>query len=131
MDNPSIHLNSWDIARSPQGDYSWIMSKGISITGENFESEVLNSQIPVLIDFWADWCGPCRMIAPIIDQLAAEYESRIKVGKINVDQETALSNRHGIVSIPTLVVYKDGSLILQKVGPSSKQDIEGLFKDLV
>jgi thioredoxin 1 len=106
------------------------MSKGISITSENFESEVLNSQIPVLIDFWADWCGPCRMIAPVIEQLAAEYEGRIKVCKINVDQETALSNRHGIVSIPTLVVYKDGSPIQQKIGPTSKQDIEGLFKHL-
>jgi thioredoxin 1 len=71
------------------------------------------------------------MIGPIIDQLAAEYEGRIKIGKINVDQETALSDRHGIVSIPTLVVYKDGSPVQQKVGASSKQDIEGLFKNLL
>jgi thioredoxin 1 len=103
----------------------------MTITNENFESEVLKSPIPVLIDFWADWCGPCRMIGPIIDRLAAEYEGRIKVGKIDVDKETALSDRHGIVSIPTLVVYKDGSPVQQKVGAASKQDIEGLFKSLV
>jgi thioredoxin 1 len=107
------------------------MSKGITITGENFDSEVVNSPVPVLIDFWAEWCGPCRMIAPIIDQLAAEYDGRIKIGKVNVDQETALSDRHGIVSIPTLMVYKEGSPIRQKVGAASKQDIEGLFKELV
>jgi thioredoxin 1 len=103
----------------------------MTINGENFESEVLNSPIPVLIDFWAEWCGPCRMIGPLVDQLAAEYEGRIKIGKINVDEETALSDRHGIVSIPTLIVYKDGSPVQQKVGASSKQDIEGLFKNLL
>jgi thioredoxin 1 len=107
------------------------MSKGMTITNENFESEVVNSPIPVLIDFWAEWCGPCRMIGPVIDQLAAEYEGRVKVGKINVDKEAALSDRHGIVSIPTLIVYKDGSPVQQKVGAASKQDIEGLFKGLV
>jgi thioredoxin 1 len=119
------------LPETPGNSYIWIMSKGIAITNENFESEVLNSPIPVLIDFWAEWCGPCRMIGPIIDQLAAEYEGRIKIGKIDVDKEAALSDRHGIVSIPTLVVYKDGSPVQQKIGASSKQDIEGLFKSLV
>jgi thioredoxin 1 len=71
------------------------------------------------------------MIGPLIDQLAAEYEGRIKIGKVNVDNEAALSDRHGIVSIPTLIVYKDGSPARQKIGASSKQEIEGLFKDLV
>jgi thioredoxin 1 len=106
------------------------MSKGINITNENFESEVLASPIPVLIDFWADWCGPCKAIGPLIDQLAGEYEGRLKVGKVNVDEQGDLAGRHGIVSIPTLVVYKDGGIVQKQVGAGSKQQIESLFKDL-
>jgi thioredoxin 1 len=103
----------------------------MTITGENFESEVLQSPIPVLIDFWAEWCGPCRMIGPMIDELAAEYAGRITVGKVNVDEESGLAERHGIVSIPTLILYKDGSVAGQKVGAVPKHDIAALFKDLV
>jgi len=104
---------------------------GITITGDNFEREVLQSAIPVLIDFWAVWCGPCKMIAPLIDQLADEYEGRIKVGKVNVDEESSLAEQHGIASIPTLVLYKDGDVIGQKAGAASKRDIEAMFKDLI
>ena len=107
------------------------MSSGITITGDNFENEVLQSPIPVLIDFWASWCGPCKMIAPLIDQLAEEYAGRIKVGKVNVDEENALAERHGIASIPTLVVYKDGALVNKKAGAAPKHDIETLFKNLI
>ena len=107
------------------------MSAGITITGDNFEHEVLQSSIPVLIDFWAAWCGPCKMIAPFIDQLAGEYEGRIKIGKVNVDEENALAEGHGIASIPTLVLYKDGAIFEQKNGAGSKREIEALFKDLV
>jgi thioredoxin 1 len=107
------------------------MSNGITISGDNFEAEVLKSSVPVLIDFWAPWCAPCRMIGPLIDQLADEYSGRIKIGKINVDEENDLAGKHGIVSIPTLVLYKDGAVIRQKTGAVPKQDIENLFKDLV
>ena len=107
------------------------MSECITITGANFESEVAQSPVPVLLDFWAAWCGPCRMIGPIVEQLAGEYEGRIKVGKVNVDEETDIASRHGIVSIPTLVVYKDGQIANQAVGAIPKQSIEALFKDLV
>ncbi|MDR2747571.1 MAG: thioredoxin [Treponema sp.] len=107
------------------------MSKGITITSENFETEVAASPIPVLIDFWADWCGPCKMIGPFIDQLAGEYEGRLKVGKVNVDEQGELAGRYGIVSIPTLIVYKGGSPVQQQIGAVPKQQIEALFKDLV
>ena len=107
------------------------MSTHVVVTKANFETEVLKSPVPVLLDFWAAWCGPCRMIGPFIAQLAGEYAGRIKVGKVNVDEEADLAGRHGIVSIPTLVVYKDGKVVNQAVGAVPKHNIEVLFKDLL
>jgi len=106
------------------------VSAGITITGGNFEQEVLQSPIPVLIDFWASWCGPCKMISPFIDQLAGEYEGRIKIGKVNVDEENGLAERHGIASIPALVLYKDGVIVDQRNGAAPKRDIEAMFRNI-
>ena len=107
------------------------MSECIVVTAANFETEVLQAPVPVLLDFWAPWCGPCKMIGPIVEQLAAEYSGRLKVGKINVDEEADLAGRHGIVSIPSLMVYKDGALANQTAGALPKQNIEALFKDFL
>ena len=103
----------------------------MTFTQDNFESEVLQSPVPVLIDFWAPWCGPCKIVGPIIDEIAGEYDGTVKVGKVNVDDEPALAEKHGIVSIPTLVVYKDGQLAGQKSGAAPKNDIVALFKGLI
>ncbi|MDR2630495.1 MAG: thioredoxin [Spirochaetaceae bacterium] len=107
------------------------MSKGIQITGANFEGEVLQSPIPVLVDFWAAWCTPCKMIGPLLDELGENYGERLKIGKVNVDEENALAVQHNIVSIPTLIVYKDGQIARQKVGALPKHELENLVKGLV
>jgi len=103
----------------------------ITISGSNFESEVLQSSVPVLLDFWAPWCGPCRMLGPTIDQIADQYSGKLKVGKINIDEDSALAEQHGIVSIPTLIVYNNGEVAAQKNGAAPKHDIESLFKNLI
>ena len=95
----------------------------IKITKHNFEQEVLNSKEPVLLDFWATWCGPCRMVAPTLDEISDEVKGVAKVGKINVDEETDLASRFRVMSIPTLMVVKDGKVSAQSVGVKPKKDI--------
>ncbi len=95
----------------------------VQITDENFEAEVLNSDIPVLLDYWAEWCGPCKMIAPILDQLAPEYAGKVKIAKINVDDSPNTPPKYGIRSIPTLMVFKNGNVEGTKVGGVSKNDL--------
>ncbi len=94
-----------------------------NFTKENFEEEVLHAKKTVLVDFWAPWCGPCRAVAPIIDQVAEETVERVKVGKVNVDDEPELAARYGVMSIPTLLVVKDGQIVKNAVGTKSKQEI--------
>ena len=107
------------------------MSEHVVITESNFESEVLNSSVPVLLDFWAPWCGPCKMIGPVIEELARDYGGRLKVGKIDVDEEGDLAARHNVASIPTLIVYKDGKIANVSAGAQPKKKIEALFSDLL
>ena len=100
----------------------------VTITKDNFEAEVLNSSVPVLLDFWATWCGPCRMIAPALEEIAAENAGKLKVGKVNVDEEMELAMRFGVTSIPLLVVMQDGKVVNKAVGAMPKAKIEALFK---
>ena len=95
----------------------------LTITADNFEAEVLKSSEPVLVDFWAPWCGPCRMVSPIVDQVAEEVDGRAKVGKVNVDEQPELAAQFGVMSIPTLVVMKQGKAVATRVGVQSKQAI--------
>ncbi|MEO8666459.1 MAG: thioredoxin [Ignavibacteria bacterium] len=97
--------------------------KSIEITDANFEQEVLKSELPVLIDFWAVWCGPCKMIAPMVEEIAAEYEGRVKVGKLDIDNNQQVSVKYGIRSIPTLLIFKDGKIADQIVGAVPKASI--------
>lgn len=96
----------------------------ITLTTENFENEVEKSELPVLVDFWATWCGPCMMMSPLVAQLAEELEGKVKVGKVNVDDEEELAQKFGIMSIPTFIRFKDGKQEAMVVGGRSKDDLK-------
>ena len=96
------------------------MANQITFTDGNFEEEVINSSIPVLVDFWAEWCGPCKMIAPILDELAEEYEGRVKIAKVDVDSNNKTAGRYNILSIPALLFFKNGEVVDQVVGALGK-----------
>jgi thioredoxin 1 len=99
------------------------MAKPFAVTDETFQTEVLGADLPVLVDFWADWCGPCRMIAPSVSQIAEEYDGSIKVAKVDVDDNPAIPGRYGIVGIPTVMLFKNGEVVERIVGALPKDRI--------
>ena len=107
------------------------MGNEVTLTGTNFEEEVLKSDIPVLVDFWAKWCMPCKMIAPALQELAAEYAGKLKIGKVNIDEEGELAIQYGIESIPTLFVFKKGEIAQRHIGNAPKTALENLIKPYI
>ncbi len=101
----------------------------LDLTDQSFKKEVLESDIPVLVDFWATWCGPCKMIAPVIDELAKEFSGKIKIGKVNVDENSQVATRYGVMSIPTLIFFKNGKVNEQVVGALNKAGLKKKIED--
>jgi thioredoxin 1 len=102
----------------------------VTLTQSNFATEVLQSPNPILVDFWAEWCGPCKMLSPILDELAGEYNGRVRIGKVNIDEFQDLAAQYGIKSIPTLLLFKQGQVAEQLVGLRSKRDLKASFDRL-
>jgi thioredoxin 1 len=100
----------------------------IKIDESNFDKEVLQSELPVMVDFWAVWCGPCKVLSPIVEELSNEYQGKIKVGKVNVDENNALAAKYGVMSIPTLKFFKGGKLVGEMIGAAPKATVEAEVK---
>jgi thioredoxin 1 len=105
------------------------MGAEVTVTNENFKTEVLDSDVPVLADFWAEWCVPCKMVGPILEQMAEEYNGKIKIAKINVDEEGELASNYNIVSIPTILLFHNGNVAKQQIGAVPKKVLEELVKE--
>lgn len=99
----------------------------VTLTKDNFEKEVINSKIPVLVDFYADWCGPCKALSPVISEIAKEYDGKVKVCKLNIDTEDEIADSYNVMSVPTLLLFKEGQIAKMMVGYRPKKDIENLI----
>ena len=99
------------------------MSSAAEVTTQTFEQEVLKSDIPVMVDFWAEWCGPCKMLAPAVDAIAEEFAGKMKVLKLDIDKDAAIASKYGVMSIPTLIIFKGGTIAEQIIGNQTKQKI--------
>ena len=107
------------------------MSNEIEFTDANFDSEVIKSDTPVLVDFWAPWCGPCKMIAPIVEEISTEYDGRLKVGKVNTDDNQKVASDYGVMSIPTLMIFKDGEVVERIIGAQPKGALTTKIDDVL
>jgi thioredoxin 1 len=107
------------------------MSAEVTISQDNFTAEVIQSETPVVVDFWAEWCMPCKMIAPVLEQISEDYAGKLKIAKVNVDDNGEIAQQFNIVSIPTLLLFKDGEVVGQQVGAVPRETIEGMFKAYV
>ena len=108
--------------------YQSMSKKIMHVTDASFEEDVLNSELPVLVDYWAEWCGPCKMIAPIVDELAVEYDERVRVAKLNIDENPGTPPKYNIRSIPTLMLFKDGKVEAMKIGAVSKSQLASFIE---
>ncbi len=107
------------------------MAELINVSDQNFESEVLKSDVPVLVDFWAEWCNPCKMIAPIVEKIAREFEGKVKVAKVDVDSNPDIASKFGIRSIPTVMIFKEGGLVEQVVGVVPEPQLKKLVEKVI
>jgi len=118
---------SFDLILLPEGENIMSSEKVLAFTDANFDREVLQSDIPVLVDFWATWCAPCKAIAPLIDTMAENFAGKLKVGKVNVDENPATPGKYGVRGIPTLIIFKGGAVVDQLVGAVPKSQLEAMI----